>query len=304
MDIARLQVTCVHGQGRSLSSLDWPSSSREQCHNSTCSPLHPASKNRTRPSIKSKYILAGIDPLPKPDSCRVNGAYANFAKSLEKLPCSPAATQTTPATTGPGPICRCIKLTKLVPSNADHLTIMKLFSALATSFALSAPALSQLLVPTEQGSVLGTTDGANVRRWLGVPYAVANRWEAPQAPPKRSSVYSATKFGDSCHQNLSPSTLDFLNLVGGAGVNLTESENCLSVNIWSPRIGRKQNTAVLVWIHGGGFSFGTVCPLLPRSHYCPSRADHCVRRVTLTLTMEPRSSKNTTTLQLSLSTTG
>lgn len=135
---------------------------------------------------------------------------------------------------------------------------MKLIFALATLFALSTSALSQLLVQTEQGSVLGTTDGLNVRQWLGVPYAVANRWEAPQAPPKRSSVYAATKFGDSCYQNLNPSALDFLNLVGGAGTNVTESEDCLSVNIWSPRIGRKQNTAVLVWIYGGGFSYGTV----------------------------------------------
>ncbi|KAH6910326.1 carboxylesterase [Coprinopsis sp. MPI-PUGE-AT-0042] len=134
---------------------------------------------------------------------------------------------------------------------------MKPISFLATVLLLPTLAFSQLLVQTEQGAVLGTADGPNVRRWLGIPYAVANRWEAPQAPPKRPSVLSATKFGDSCYQNLRPSTVDFLNLVGGAGVNITESENCLSVNVWAPRIGRKQNTAVLVWIHGGGFNYWT-----------------------------------------------
>jgi len=38
---------------------------------------------------------------------------------------------------------------------------------------------------------------------------------------------------------------------------VTESENCLSINIWAPSIKRKQNVAVLFWIYGGGFVFGT-----------------------------------------------
>ncbi|KAH6910378.1 carboxylesterase [Coprinopsis sp. MPI-PUGE-AT-0042] len=145
----------------------------------------------------------------------------------------------------------------MVSSNTERLRTMRPLSFLAPFLALSTTAFSQLLVQTEQGPVVGTADGPNTRRWLGIPYAVANRWEAPQAPSQRSSVLAATEFGDSCYQSLTPSTLEFLNLVGGAGTNVTESENCLSVNIWAPGIGRKQDTAVLVWIYGGAFNYGT-----------------------------------------------
>ncbi|KAF9012651.1 carboxylesterase [Cyathus striatus] len=80
---------------------------------------------------------------------------------------------------------------------------------------------------------------------------------APQPAPKRSTVFKATQFGNSCLQSLPPDTIGYLELTGQRGLDVAESEDCLTLNIWSPAVGRKQNTAVLVWIYGGGFSFGT-----------------------------------------------
>jgi carboxylesterase type B len=117
---------------------------------------------------------------------------------------------------------------------------------------------SGLTVQTQQGSVSGTLVIPQVRRFLGIPYAVANRWEAPELPPTRATTFSATSFGDSCIQTLSAINLESLKLIGLASQRVQESEDCLSLNIWTPSKNRKQSTAVMMWIYGGSFAFGTV----------------------------------------------
>uniref|UniRef100_A0A8H7Y890 Carboxylic ester hydrolase n=1 Tax=Psilocybe cubensis TaxID=181762 RepID=A0A8H7Y890_PSICU len=114
-----------------------------------------------------------------------------------------------------------------------------------------------LTVQTVQGPVSGTLVSQNVRQFLGVPYAVAQRWEAPANPPNRTSVFKASNFSATCPQNLTPIFKEALVLAGGQGIDIPESEDCLTVNIWAPSIKRQQQTAVLVWIYGGGFQFGS-----------------------------------------------
>ncbi|PFH49721.1 hypothetical protein AMATHDRAFT_178364 [Amanita thiersii Skay4041] len=114
-----------------------------------------------------------------------------------------------------------------------------------------------LQVHTRQGDVVGTLVLPTVRQFLGIPYAVAERWEPPRLPPDRNTTFNASSFGDSCPQDLNASALKFLELAGLPTVEVTESEECQSVNIWAPSVGRPQKTAVMIWIYGGGFTFGT-----------------------------------------------
>ncbi|EAU87681.1 carboxylesterase [Coprinopsis cinerea okayama7 len=123
-------------------------------------------------------------------------------------------------------------------------------------FALAQSSGTGLLVSTAEGDVLGSSPVTGVRQWLGIPYASANRWEAPTAAPTRSSTLSATSFGDSCPQLISPTIHRYLEFAH-QDEPLTESEDCLTVNIWAPSMPRPQNTAVLIYIPGGGFQFGT-----------------------------------------------
>ncbi|KAJ3557787.1 hypothetical protein NP233_g11658 [Leucocoprinus birnbaumii] len=118
-------------------------------------------------------------------------------------------------------------------------------------------ASAQLIVHTQQGDVIGTLAGPTVRQFLGIPYATARRWTAPKSPPRRVTPLLANKFGDSCIQNNGPANIEFLKLTGSVVPNATESEDCLTVNIWAPSLSRKQRTAVMIWIYGGGFVFGT-----------------------------------------------
>ena len=119
-----------------------------------------------------------------------------------------------------------------------------------------------LRVATQQGDVVGTSPVPSVRQFLGIPFATAKRWHAPTLPPKRKEVFDASSFGDSCPQLLSPFWVEFNLLAWTFGredeIFVPESENCLTANIWSPSVDRKQNTAVMVWIHGGGLNWGTV----------------------------------------------
>lgn len=139
---------------------------------------------------------------------------------------------------------------------------MQLAILISLCFALSVIAApgDGLTVRTQQGDVGGTLVSSGVRQFLGIPYATAGRWEAPQPPPLRNTTFNATKFGDSCVQNLNPSNLEFLKLTGvnNDSIIVPESEDCFSVNIWAPSLNRKQKTAVMIWVYGGGFEFGTV----------------------------------------------
>lgn len=85
----------------------------------------------------------------------------------------------------------------------------------------------------------------------GVPYAAAptgeRRWRPPQPPPSWAGVRAAIAFGAIAPQDISPERL--------AKRGLTMSEDCLTLNIWTPAVdGRRR--PVLVFLHGGGQTQG------------------------------------------------
>jgi para-nitrobenzyl esterase len=85
-------------------------------------------------------------------------------------------------------------------------------------------------------------DGEAVFR--GVPFAAAPvgdlRWREPQAAVPWTGLRDATTFGPACRQ----------------GRVTSESEACLTLNIWAPEWPPKTPKAVMVWIHGGGNTEG------------------------------------------------
>jgi para-nitrobenzyl esterase len=99
---------------------------------------------------------------------------------------------------------------------------------------------------TATGEVGGS--GKHIISWKGIPYALAPtghlRWRAPQLPVQWREVRWANKFGPICPQP------DF-----AITLKLDESEDCLTLNIWSPKGAKK--LPVMVWIHGGGFRAGS-----------------------------------------------
>jgi para-nitrobenzyl esterase len=97
--------------------------------------------------------------------------------------------------------------------------------------------------------------------YSGLPYAQAPvgplRWRPPQPPEPWSGVRDAVEFGPIAPQ--SPP-------VAGAGVPgdpVEQSEDCLTLNVWTPAPDAARRP-VMVWIHGGGFTSGTGASLLYR----------------------------------------
>ena len=107
------------------------------------------------------------------------------------------------------------------------------------------------VVETPAGAVRGQTEGA-LEVFRGIPYAeppVGPRRWAPPAPIARwSGVREASAFGPACYQ---PATK--LNNIY-AGPPMPMSEDCLSLNIWTPKHAR--NAPVFFWIYGGALWSG------------------------------------------------
>lgn len=116
-----------------------------------------------------------------------------------------------------------------------------LFCLLSIPFAR---ANNELLVHLTSGSFIGEASVVNAtERWLGIPFAQPPigklRFKAPvpfNNPIK--GVQNATKFGDACPQLPSATTFG------------TQSEDCLSLNIWRPSGTRPSDKLpVLVWFY-------------------------------------------------------
>ncbi|AEI82448.1 para-nitrobenzyl esterase PnbA (plasmid) [Cupriavidus necator N-1] len=125
-----------------------------------------------------------------------------------------------------------------------------LFAAVVGVVAMSAAAASTLTVAkTEGGEVAGIGD--TVKSFRGIPYAAPPvgklRWKSPQSAQPWDGVLDGSRFGPDC-----PQTAEYPELRGNG-----MSEDCLRLNVWSPAKAATDKLPVMVWIHGGGFRYGS-----------------------------------------------
>jgi para-nitrobenzyl esterase len=106
-------------------------------------------------------------------------------------------------------------------------------------------------VTITQGRLVGTSsDGITV--FKGIPYAAppigSLRWRPPQPGPTWSGERDASAFGPVCPQHATSGLV--------ARANLPQSEDCLTLNVWTPDLRPAAPLPVMVWLHGGGFTQG------------------------------------------------
>jgi para-nitrobenzyl esterase len=121
---------------------------------------------------------------------------------------------------------------------------------LCTGAALAA---NPLTVKTNLGKVAGKWSADHqVREFLGIPYAAPPvgplRWQPPQPASKWHGVRQATDFGARCMQPAIYKDMVFR--------DPGSSEDCLTLNVWTPAKDKHAKLPVMVWIYGGGFTTG------------------------------------------------
>ena len=130
------------------------------------------------------------------------------------------------------------------------------------------------VVDTTAGRVTGRISEAGVFEYLGIPYAAPPvgelRWRAPQPAEPWTGTRDATSFGKIAPQIVSMGA----SLVPGDDTDA--SEDCLTLNVWTPGADDAGRRPVMVWIHGGAFIGGAGTSLLYRGHHLASRGDAVV----------------------------
>ena len=111
------------------------------------------------------------------------------------------------------------------------------------------------LVETSAGWVRGTRT-SGVSAFLGVPYGAAERFRPPADPAPWRGVRDATAHGHIAPQPIPGARLDYTRLIGWLDQPGGQSEDCLVLNVWTPRPDGARRP-VLVSFHGGGFSSGS-----------------------------------------------
>ena len=122
----------------------------------------------------------------------------------------------------------------------------------------AAPARSPV-VETASGRIAGVTSGG-VHVFKGIPYgastAGANRFMPPRKPAPWTGVRETTAYAGRSPQAPASAQRPELATVWGPVDTLPVGEDCLTLHVWTPALDTSKRP-VMVWLHGGAFSYGS-----------------------------------------------
>jgi para-nitrobenzyl esterase len=116
------------------------------------------------------------------------------------------------------------------------------------------------IVETTAGKVLGLVE-EQALAFRTIPYAAStagpNRFLPPKPPAAWSEVRDCRSFtGHAPQAGVAPVPIPDLAHFSGAPDPSPDTEDCLTVNVWTPAADASAKRPVMVWFHGGAFSFG------------------------------------------------
>ena len=115
------------------------------------------------------------------------------------------------------------------------------------------------IVETAAGRVSGLTSGG-VHVFKGIPYGAStagkNRFMPPARPEPWNGVRECTAYAGRSPQAPAATQRPELATVWGPVDTLPVGEDCLTLHVWTPGLDDAQRP-VMVWLHGGAFSYGS-----------------------------------------------
>ena len=124
-----------------------------------------------------------------------------------------------------------------------------------------------VIARTFHGKIRGFVDEQGLKTFLGIPYAkspIRNlRFAPPQDADKWDGIRQCAAFSPSCPQKTDKYESASL---------WKQSEDCLSLNIWTPGLDDKKRP-VIIYVHGGGFMNGGTADPLYNGRYIAKRGN-------------------------------
>jgi para-nitrobenzyl esterase len=138
-------------------------------------------------------------------------------------------------------------------ANSLLAAVLLLAPILLTAQTPQTDGQQKTIVHVAQGDLAGipAQPYSSILLFRGIPYAAPPvgdlRWREPQPPAPWIGVRDATSYGAICYQAGSSLRIPRSNM----------SEDCLTLNIWTPSLKPAEPAPVMVYIHGGGFVHGS-----------------------------------------------
>jgi para-nitrobenzyl esterase len=123
-------------------------------------------------------------------------------------------------------------------------------------------------VPCQNGNMIGTMENG-VASYKGIPYAKTPtgdlRWKAPEAPSDSDEDFDASDYGDSAIQT---------EWFSEKASYREQSEDCLTLNVWTSSPNTDAKKPVMVFFHGGAYGWGgTGDPLYDGQNFTEAHDD-------------------------------